>query len=91
MNGYLVVLRKVNDDLPISFHATLAEAEAMAEKVADDPEEAVLALPYYDDDWGDPDNGRGIVIFHFKDGIPVEVIWPDVEVEWADEETADAE
>jgi hypothetical protein len=74
MNGYLVVLAMMFDEVPISLHWDFREAEAAACKVAEDPEGALRGLEI---DWLGTSEIELVRIVEFANGRPVQLmtIW----------------
>jgi hypothetical protein len=81
MDGYLVVAR-MGDDVPVSLHATLAEAKAAALELARQPAEVLASLEEFSDrgtwqesrdDGGDVDLATAAIV-HFVGGRPVKTI-----------------
>ena len=74
MNGFLVVLVMMFDDVPVSLHRGYREAEAAARKVAEAPEEALNGLEI---DWLGTSEVELVRIVEFANGRPIQLttVW----------------
>jgi hypothetical protein len=73
MDGYLVVARQGMDDIPVSLHATYAEAKAAAMELARDPAPVMASLEEFTDGgtWQESESLCCAAVVHFVGGRPV--------------------
>jgi hypothetical protein len=74
MNGFLVVLVMMFDDVPVSLHRDYRQAEAAAGKVAENPERALRGLEI---EWFGTSEVEFVRIVEFANGRPVQLttVW----------------